>query len=30
LDPPWVSLRDEELLHLRIRDLGVTIEGSDV
>jgi hypothetical protein len=29
-DPPWASLRDEELLRLRIRDLGVRIEGSDL
>ena len=30
LDPPWVSLRDEELLQLRIRDLDVRIEGSEL
>jgi hypothetical protein len=29
-DPPWASLRDEELLALRICDLGVRIEGSDL
>ncbi len=28
MDPPWASLRDEELLALRIRDLGVRIENS--
>lgn len=28
MDPPWVSLRDEELLTWRIKDLGVTIAGS--
>jgi len=28
--PPWVNLRDEELLPLRIRDLGVRIEGSEL
>ncbi len=28
MDPPWASLRDEELLKLRIRDLGVRIEQS--
>jgi hypothetical protein len=30
VDPPWVSLRDEELLSFRIRDLGVRIEGSEL
>jgi hypothetical protein len=30
VDPPWVALRDEELLTYRIRDLGVTIEGSEL
>jgi hypothetical protein len=30
VDPAWVTLRDEELLRWRIRDLGVTIEGSDL
>jgi hypothetical protein len=30
LDPPWVSLRDDELLHVRIRDLGVRIEASEL
>jgi hypothetical protein len=30
VDPPWVSLRDEELLGWRIRDLGVRIEGSEL
>jgi len=29
-DPPWATLRDEELLQLRIRDLDVRIEGSDL
>ncbi|MGO9835440.1 MAG: putative zinc-binding metallopeptidase [Polyangiaceae bacterium] len=29
-DPPWASLRDEDLLRLRIRDLGVRIEGSEL
>jgi len=29
-DPPWATLRDEELLRLRIRDLGVRIEGSEL
>jgi hypothetical protein len=28
--PPWSTLRDEELLRVRIRDLGVRIEGSDL
>jgi hypothetical protein len=30
LDPPWASLRDEDLLGWRIRDLGVRIEGSEL
>jgi hypothetical protein len=30
VDPPWASLRDEELLGWRIRDLGVRIEGSEL
>jgi hypothetical protein len=30
LDPPWVALPDDELLEVRIRDLGVHIEGSDL
>jgi hypothetical protein len=30
VDPAWVSLRDEELLALRIRDLGVRIDGSEL
>jgi hypothetical protein len=30
VDPSWVSLRDDELLALRIRDLGVGIEGSEL
>jgi hypothetical protein len=30
VDPPWASLRDEELLAWRIRDLGVTISGSEL
>jgi hypothetical protein len=29
-DLEWVSLRDEELLKVRIRDLGVKIEGSEL
>jgi hypothetical protein len=28
VDPPWAALRDEDLLNLRIRDLGVRVEGS--
>jgi hypothetical protein len=28
VDPPWASLKDEELLPMRIRDLDVRIEGS--
>jgi hypothetical protein len=30
VDPPWVALRDEELLALRIRDLAVRVEGSSL
>jgi hypothetical protein len=30
VDPPWASLRDEELLSIRIRDLDVTIAGSEL
>ena len=30
MDPPWAALPDDELLELRIRDLGVHIEGSDL
>jgi hypothetical protein len=30
VDPPWASLKDEELLALRIRDLGLRIEGSEL
>jgi hypothetical protein len=29
-DPSWATLRDEDLLRLRIRDLGVRIEGSEL
>ncbi len=29
-DPPWATFKDEELLALRICDLGVRIEGSEV
>jgi Putative zinc-binding metallo-peptidase len=29
-EPPWVSLKDDELLKLRICDLGVRIEGSEL
>jgi putative zinc-binding metallo-peptidase len=29
-DPPWVALKDEEMLALRICDLGVRIEGSEL
>src|SRR6202012_3992141 len=28
VDPPWASLRDEELLALRIRDVHVPVEES--
>jgi hypothetical protein len=30
LDPQWATLGDDELLKLRIRDLGVRIEGSEL
>jgi hypothetical protein len=30
VDPPWVSLRDDELLEVRIRDLALRIEGSEL
>jgi hypothetical protein len=30
VDPSWATLRDEELLRLRIRDLGARIEGSEL
>jgi len=30
VDPPWAVLKDEELLALRICDLGVRIEGSEL
>jgi hypothetical protein len=30
MDPHWASLRDEDLLAFRIRDLGVRIEGSEL
>jgi hypothetical protein len=29
-DPAWVSMSDEELLNVRMCDLGVTIEGAEV
>jgi hypothetical protein len=29
-EPSWVALRDEELLNVRICDLGVRIEGSEL
>jgi hypothetical protein len=29
-DPPWAAYRDEELLAMRICDLGVRIEGSEL
>lgn len=29
-EPPWASFRDEELLAMRICDLGVRIEGSEL
>ena len=29
-EPSWVSLRDEEMLALRICDLGVRLEGSEL
>ncbi len=30
MEPAWASLRDEELLAVRIRDLGVAIAGSEL
>ena len=30
MDPQWATLGDDELLKLRIRDLGVRIEGSEL
>ena len=30
MEPSWAALKDEELLNLRICDLGVTIEGSEL
>ena len=30
VEPPWASFRDEELLAMRICDLGVRIEGSEL
>jgi len=30
VDPSWASLKDEELLHKRICDLGLIIEGSEL
>jgi hypothetical protein len=30
VEPPWASLRDEELLAYRIRDLDVAVEGSEL
>ncbi len=30
MEPPWAQARDEELLAMRICDLGVRIEGSDL
>jgi hypothetical protein len=30
VDPSWVALKDEELLNVRICDLGVRIEGSEL
>ncbi len=30
MDPSWASLKDDELLKLRICELGVTIEGSEL
>ncbi len=29
-EPSWVSLKDEELLALRICDLGVRLQGSEL
>ena len=28
MDPPWVALKDDELLQMRICDLGLRIDGS--
>src|SRR6202048_1146143 len=30
IDPSWVAVKDEELLNVRICDLGVRIEGSEL
>ncbi|HXU70791.1 MAG TPA: hypothetical protein VN947_15745 [Polyangia bacterium] len=30
VDPPWANARDEELLAMRVCDLGVRIEGSEL
>ena len=30
IEPPWASVRDEELLAMRVCDLGVRIEGSEL
>jgi hypothetical protein len=30
VDPAWTTLRDDELLRLRIRDLGVSIDASEL
>jgi hypothetical protein len=30
VDPPWVALKDDELLRMRICDLGLRIEGSQL
>ncbi len=30
LDPPWTALKDDELLKLRICDLGLKVEGSEL
>jgi len=29
-DPAWAALTDEELLDVRMCDLGLTIEGTDL
>ena len=29
-EPSWVSLKDEEMLALRICDLGVRLQGSEL
>jgi hypothetical protein len=29
-DPAWASLRDDRLLDVRLKDLGLTLEGSDL